>query len=215
MRAIAEKKPPDMNKLYYVYDPMCSWCWGFRPIWEKIEQALSGEMKIVYLLGGLAPDSDQPMPATMQQQIAAHWHRIENLLGTEFNHEFWTTNTPRRSTYPACRAILAARAQQAESQMLTAIQQAYYLQARNPSDNQVLIELANQLGLDAAKFTSDLLHETTQQALLAEIKFARSTGGNSFPSLFVHTTAGITPIPIGYQNADTAIQLVREAIEFT
>ncbi|QYJ86950.1 DsbA family protein [Shewanella mesophila] len=204
-----------MNKLYYVYDPMCSWCWGFKPIWEKIERALSGEMKIVYLLGGLAPDSDQPMPATMQQQIAAHWHRIENLLGTEFNHEFWTTNTPRRSTYPACRAILAARAQQAESQMLTAIQQAYYLQARNPSDNQVLIESANQLGLDAAKFTSDLLDETTEQTLLAEIQFARSIGGNSFPSLFVHTTAGITPIPVDYQNADTAIQLVREAIEFT
>ncbi|WP_394229677.1 DsbA family protein [Shewanella colwelliana] len=203
-----------MNKLYYVYDPMCSWCWGFKPAWEKIERALSGEVEIVYLLGGLAPDSDQPMPAAMQQQIAAHWHRIESLLGTKFNHEFWTINTPRRSTYPACRAILAARTQQAEPQMLTAIQEAYYLQARNPSDNVVLIDLANNLGLDKARFCIDLLSETTQQALLAEIHFTRSIGGNSFPSLFVHTPAGITPIIVDYQNADTSIQQVREAIEF-
>ena len=207
-----EEKPPDMNKLYYVYDPMCSWCWGFKSIWEKIEQTLSGEVEIVYLLGGLAPDSDQPMPAAMQQQIAAHWHKIENLLGTEFNHEFWTSNTPRRATYPACRAILAARAQQAEKQMLTAIQHAYYLQARNPSDDVVLIDLANQLSLDTAKFTTDLLCETTQQALLTEIQFARSIGGNSFPSLFVQTSTGITPIPIDYQNADTCIQQIRQAI---
>ncbi|GIU34765.1 DsbA family protein [Shewanella colwelliana] len=163
------------------------------------------------MLGGLAPDSDQPMPAAMQQQIAAHWHRIESQLGTEFNHEFWTTNTPRRSTYPACRAILAARAQQAEPQMLTAIQEAYYLQARNPSDNVVLIELANNLGLDKARFCADLLAETTQHALLAEVQFARSIGGNSFPSLFVHTEAGITPIPVDYQNADTCINQIKDA----
>ncbi|QYJ81699.1 DsbA family protein [Shewanella aegiceratis] len=200
-----------MNKLYYVYDPMCSWCWGFKPIWEKIEQALSGEIEIVYLLGGLAPDNDQPMPIAMQQQIAAYWRRIEALLGTEFNHEFWALNTPRRATYPACRAILAARAQQAEAEMLTAIQEAYYLQARNPSDNDVLIDLASNLGLDMAKFGAVLLDEKTQQALLAEIQFARSIGGSSFPSLFAQSPAGITPISIDYQDADTCIEQIKHA----
>lgn len=208
---ITDEKPPDMNKLYYVYDPMCSWCWGFKPVWEKIEQALSGEIEIVYLLGGLAPDSDQPMPIATQQQIAAYWRRIEALLGTEFNHEFWALNTPRRATYPACRAILAARAQQAEAEMLTAIQEAYYLQARNPSDNDVLIDLASNLGLDMAKFGAVLLDEKTQQALLAEIHFARSIGGNSFPSLFVQSPAGITPISIDYQHADTCIEQIKHA----
>ena len=207
----SEEKSPDMNKLYYVYDPMCSWCWGFKPSWAKIEQALSGEIEIVYLLGGLAPDSDQPMPIEMQQQIAAYWRRIEALLGTEFNHTFWALNTPRRATYPACRAILAARAQQAEADMLTAIQEAYYLQARNPSDDGVLIDLAKNLGLDEVKFGADLQHEATQQALLAEIQFARSIGSYSFPSLFVQTTAGITPIPIDYQNADTCIKQIKHA----
>ncbi|MCG9739665.1 DsbA family protein [Shewanella insulae] len=200
-----------MNKLYYVYDPMCSWCWGFKPVWEKIEQALSGEIEIVYLLGGLAPDSDQAMPMAMQLQIAAYWRRIEALLGTEFNHEFWALNTPRRSTYPACRAILAARAQQAEGTMLTAIQKAYYLQARNPSDNEVLIDLASKVGLDKTQFSADLLHEETQEALLAEIHFARSIGGNSFPSLFVQSTVGITPISIDYQDVDACIAQIREA----
>ncbi|MEF1187337.1 DsbA family protein, partial [Vibrio sinaloensis] len=24
-------------KLYYVYDPMCSWCWGYKPTWRAVE----------------------------------------------------------------------------------------------------------------------------------------------------------------------------------
>ena len=42
----------------------------------------------VNLLGGLAPDTDQPMPIELQQQIQAHWYRINEQLGTEFNFDF-------------------------------------------------------------------------------------------------------------------------------
>ncbi|GAM76629.1 thioredoxin [Vibrio ishigakensis] len=52
----------------------------------------------------LAPDSDEPMPMEMRAAIESYWERISGLLGTEFNHDFWRNNTPRRSTYPACRA---------------------------------------------------------------------------------------------------------------
>ena len=24
--------------LYYVYDPMCSWCWGYKPTWDKVKK---------------------------------------------------------------------------------------------------------------------------------------------------------------------------------
>ena len=51
--------------LIYVHDPMCSWCWGFRPTFERLCDALSGEATVMRLLGGLAADSDQHMPAEM------------------------------------------------------------------------------------------------------------------------------------------------------
>ncbi|MBE8572891.1 DsbA family protein, partial [Vibrio sp. OPT46] len=27
-------------KLYYVHDPMCSWCWGYKPTLDKLKQQL-------------------------------------------------------------------------------------------------------------------------------------------------------------------------------
>lgn len=46
---------------YFVHDPMCSWCYAFRLAWTQIEQQLPTSIRVQYVLGGLAPDSDQPM----------------------------------------------------------------------------------------------------------------------------------------------------------
>ena len=202
------------NKLYYVFDPMCSWCWGYKPVWQKITQALQDKIDIQYVVGGLAPDSDQPMSEEMQQQIASYWKKIEDFLGTEFNYDFWSQNTPRRSTYPSCRAVMAARKQGAEQSMLAAIQNAYYLQARNPSDNDVLIDLANDIGLDVARFEADLLSEELNQQFMQELEFARSIGGNSFPSLFVATEQGIVELQVDYQSAETTIDQVEQILSW-
>ncbi|PKH05912.1 DsbA family protein [Moritella sp. Urea-trap-13] len=199
-------------KLYYVYDPMCSWCWGYKPVWNQIKQAVTDDVEIIYVLGGLAPDTDEPMPEMMQAQIASHWKKIENFLGSKFNYEFWTDNTPRRATYPACRAIVAARAQDAEQAMLDAIQVAYYTQAKNPSDNSVLVALAKNIGLDIPQFETDLLALKTHQALLTEIRFARSIGGSSFPSLFVVREGKQVEIPVDYKDAEVTIELIRSVI---
>lgn len=198
------------NKLYYVYDPMCSWCWGYKPVWQHIEEVISDELDIVYLLGGLAADTNEPMSLIMQQQIASYWKKIESYLGTKFNYDFWSLNTPRRATYPSCRAIISARTQSAEKEMLAAIQHGYYLEAKNPSENDVLIGFAKEIGLDDEKFTRELYSEQTQLKLLEEIHFARSIGGNSFPSLFVENDRGVTEIPIDYQSAELTLHKIRK-----
>lgn len=198
--------------LYYIYDPMCSWCWGYKPVWHEIESELGAEIEIVYVLGGLAPDSDVPMPEAMQQQIASYWKKIETFLGTQFNYDFWSKNTPRRSTYPACRAALAARRQKAEKAMLSAIQQAYYLDAKNPSDDEVLIGLAQDLGLDMATFKADFLSEQTHQALLEEIEFSRAMGAQGFPSLVLKSADSFGGIPVNYQDAQATIGIIRSLV---
>lgn len=169
--------------LYYVYDPMCSWCWGFRPLWDALQAALPAEVAVVYVAGGLAPDSDQPMPAEMQQAIQGYWREIQTQLGTEFNFDFWRLNTPRRSTYMSCRAAIAAANQNAQVAMIDGIQRAYYLRALNPSDVAVLTQLAEELGLDRQQFEQDLQSPATQQEFTRQMALARALPIDGFPSL--------------------------------
>lgn len=199
--------------LYYVHDPMCSWCFGFENTRRQIFSALEDRMPIVRLLGGLAPDSDDPMPQATQMMVMQAWQRIEQMIpGTRFNFDFWDKNQPRRSTYPANRAVIAARLQGAEfdSIMTGRIQQAYYQQAKNPSDNEILVELAADIGLDRERFENDLKDESTQARLLDEIGQARSIGINSFPSLAIVIGDRVGHVGLDYNSPQVMLQQIEQ-----
>ena len=200
--------------LIYVHDPMCSWCWGFEPTRRVVFDAIGGRMHIRRIVGGLAPDSDEPMPAAMATMLQQTWQRIEQTIpGTRFNYAFWKECTPRRSTYPANRAVIAAREQgdEYDEVMTGRIQQAYYLQAKNPSNNSTLIELAAEIGLDVDQFAQSLVSESTQQALLAEIQSARTMGINSFPSVAVIKAGVLQHIGLNYRDPEAMLGQIEAA----
>jgi putative protein-disulfide isomerase len=198
--------------LFYVHDPMCSWCWGHRPQWLQLQASLPKGVVVKNVVGGLAPDSDEIMPQAQQQAIAGYWQNIENLLGTQFNHDFWRDNKPRRSTYPACRAVIAARWQNREEDMMQALQEAYYLKAQNPSDIAVHIKLASEIGLDSEQFATDLASGKLEQTFIQELQFARSLPINGFPSMVLQHNGEVDVIPLDYQDCRGAIETITNII---
>jgi putative protein-disulfide isomerase len=199
--------------LYYFHDPMCSWCWAFRPLWTEIVTGLPDYVKSQRILGGLAPDTDHTMPTDMQAKLKSTWLKIQQTVpGTPFNFEFWEKCTPRRSTYTACRAVIAARrqGQKYEEVMILAIQQAYYLQARNPADRSTLIELAHEIGLDGALFSRDLERPTVHEALLKEIELTRSMEIKGFPTLLLNKSGVRTVIQHDYNDVEAVLHQVKQ-----
>ncbi len=201
------------NRLIYVHDPMCSWCWAFAPVWAQIRAQLPAGLEVQTLLGGLAPDSDAPMPADMQQFLQQTWRRIEQQVpGTHFNHDFWTACEPRRSTWPACRAVIAAETleQGAGDRMTAAIQHAYYLEARNPADTAVLLSIAQGLGLDGSAFAALLDSASMRAALEQHMAEGRSMGADSFPTLLWQGAEQLVRLPTDYNDAELTLSALRE-----
>lgn len=203
--------------LIYCYDPMCSWCWGFSPTWTKLQQSLQGlidsdQLTIQSMLGGLAVDSDQPMPEDMKYKLESTWKNIQMTLGTEFNFDFWRTASPRRSTYPACRACYVARDIGLEEEMYHAIQKAYYLEAKNPSDIDTLTECAEHIGLKAESFQKAMSHVKNEKLLEEEIEQARHLGLNSFPSLALLIGDRLIPVPLDYKNHASMLETIKKAL---
>ena len=194
---------------------MCSWCWGFSAVLKQLLDKLSGRIKVIRLLGGLAKDTNEIMPIEMQSTIISTWHRIESVIpDVKFNYDFWQRCQPRRSTYPACRAVIAARQQDAafDIMMTAAIQQAYYQQARNPSEDEILIELASELGLDVKRFSKDLLSSDIQDQLMEEIAEVERLGVDSYPSLVLQTQNRNWHIPVNYTDVVSMQTLIEELL---
>lgn len=206
--------------LYYIHDPMCSWCWGYRPVWEALQQALPKAITVQYVAGGLAPDTDTPMPVEQQKAIQQHWHNIQQKLGTEFNFDFWTENTPYRSTYIACRALIVAQQQGFYSQMLDAIQRAYYLRALNPSNSDVLVQLVTELSqqsslsqiVNVEQFKKALNSIETQDKLNKEILLAQALTQQGFPSLVLEQNGKRYSITVDYLNYKRSLTQIQQSM---
>lgn len=191
---------------------MCSWCWGFRNSWDKLRNALPESVTVVNVVGGLAPDTDEPMPLEQQKTIVGYWANVADQTGAEFNFDFWKICQPRRSTYPACRAVLAAERQHAEQAMIDAIQQAYYLRAMNPSDNSTLITLAGELELDVNQFSEDIISPEIQLTLEKNFALRRKISVYSFPSLVLAQRNNFLPIEVNYQSHQTCLDAITAAL---
>jgi len=190
---------------------MCSWCWAFRPIWLKVLRTLPSHINVVYLLGGLAPDSNLPMPLETQKYIQDNWIKIQKSVpGTKFNYDFWTLNEPRRSTYPSCRAVISAKKQHPnfEVLMIEGIQKAYYLNAQNPSDEDTLIKIAQDIGLNKKLFKEDLKSTEVNTLFLDHIKMIKTIPVSGFPSLVLVKEGLLKRIKINYLESNYIINQI-------
>lgn len=179
--------PPSTLEVTYILDPMCSWCYAFAPSWRVLCDTLDASTTVRYVMGGLAPDSDMPMPESMRRAIANTWHVIEQRAAVTFNHDYWRTNTPFRSTYPACRAAIAAEKLRPGSlpHMVEAIQKAYYQHASNPSLEMVLLDVAESIGLDRGEFAAVIGSAEVRDAFDTDLKLTRVLGVQGFPTVLV------------------------------
>jgi putative protein-disulfide isomerase len=199
--------------LYYVHDPMCSWCWGFRPTWDALKHVLPDTVTVENVCGGLARDCDELMSEDMQRAIEGYWRTVQAQLGTEFNYDFWRVNKPRRSTYMACRASIAAAAQNAEQAMIDAIQRGYFLRALNPSDVPVLVKLAGELDLNEVRFEGDLLSVSTELEFQRQLKLARNLLIHGFPSLVLAVGEKTSKVEINYRKVDGMLKAINQCLD--
>jgi len=200
-----------MTHLYYIHDPMCSWCYAFDSVLKKIESNLPQSVNIIKIVGGLAADSMEPMPEPLASMIQTNWKGIEKTVPhIQFNFDFWNLNQAIRSTYPSCRAVLAAKQQSPhfENKMITQIQWAYYQNAENPSLNRTLINCATRIGLDNKSFIADYNSKLVNDKLQQQIQFSRQLGVSTYPSLVLEIDNQISRLSIDYNDADAVINQI-------
>ena len=195
-------------RFLYVMDPMCAWCYGFQPELDRfLEQYPSAEVD--WIMGGLAPDTKEPMSENLKEAISSYWYQIEKVSQVTFNHSYWERNTPFRSTYQACRAVISAErlAVKSSQNMAKAIQSAYYREARNPSLDETLIDCAGTIGLCEEQFLTVLHSKETEHEFQEHLAIARHLQVSGFPALFcINKENQAYPLTHGFCKAEALFE---------
>ena len=91
--------------------------------------------------------------------------------------------------------------------MFSAIQRAYYTEARDPSDKQTLADIAEELGFDREPFLHAIDAQTTHDRLAQEFVLRDRLGATSFPSIGAERNGDLQLIASGW-NSESSLRSI-------
>lgn len=187
--------------LWYIADPMCSWCWGFMPVIEKIRSEYSGRFKLELLLGGLRPGTKDPMPPAQRQEILHHWEAVHRTTGQPFRFEGALPEGFVYDTEPASRGVVAVSLINPDAvfPFFKAVQTAFYAEQQNVTSSAVLAQLAGNMRVDTQRFAQIFESDTAKNLTREHFHRSRRLGVSGFPTVIMEDGGGYSFLTRGYQ----------------
>ena len=190
--------------LWYLADPMCSWCWGFAPVIDMIREDYSDRLSTELLLGGLRPGTELPMEPSQREEILDHWHAVHRKTGQSFLFEGAMPPGFIYDTEPPSRAIVSGSMINPDSTfpLFKAIQSAFYLDQSDVTKTEVLTSLASAVGIDSDQFVALFESNEMRSQTLAQFNKSRGWGVHGFPTLILQDGQGYSQLSNGYATLD-------------
>lgn len=193
-----------MAVIHYWYDPLCGWCYGAAPLLAAVGEI--ADLRVELHGGGLFSGAQrQRLSGPLRQHIETHDRRIAALSGQPFgaayrdgllqDAESWLDSDPPTA------AVLAAEALAGQGlAMLHVLQRAHYQHGLRIAEVEVLVELAQGLGLAATAFRIELQRHSgpvLAEHLVASRRALAKLGGAGFPTLALERDGSLQLLDIG------------------
>lgn len=194
----AENRP---LRIVYVTDPICSSCWGIEPQLRKLKLEYGSIFEMQYCMGGLLPSWDYFSSGGISKpsDVAGHWDAASAHYEMPIDGDVWLED-PLSSSYPPSIAVKAAQIQDQEKaiRFLRKIREMLFLEKRNITRWEYLLEAAISVGLDAIKFEQDFA-QPAKRLFEDDLNLSKGLGVRGFPTLFITDRTNNQIVLYGYR----------------
>ncbi len=184
--------------LHYIYDPLCGWCYGAKPLVQAAQQVLP----VIAHAGGMMSGANrQNVSPQLRNYVMPHDRRIAEYTGQPFGEAYFEGLLRDHSAVfdstPPIAAVLASEAIDGRGlQMLGRLQTAHYVEGRRIADASVLSALAVELGYDAEDFRAASKSVATEAHIKATRQLLAQVGGQGFPTFALEQDGQFTLLDI-------------------
>lgn len=192
MEIIDFNQPKKSINVYYVTDPICSHCWAIEPVLRRFIEGYGHHFNLIPVMGGLLEKwHDGPIdPANgihKPADVAGHWREVGEYSRMPIDGSLMIDN-PVQSSYPASRVFKVIQKQynnEKAFEYLRRAREALFAFNYNISDEAVLIDIVNKLGLNGASIVKEAEQANGQQLLNEDFELTRSLGARGFPTIIM------------------------------
>ncbi|MBK5398189.1 DsbA family protein [Pseudomonas sp. TH39(2020)] len=170
--------------LHYIYDPLCGWCYGAKPL----VQAAQAVLPVIAHGGGMMTGANrQTVSPQLRNYVMPHDRRIAEYTGQPFGEAYFEgllrDETAVFDSAPPIAAVLAAEQIAGRGlALLGRLQSAHYEEGRRIADEAVLFELAQDIGLEPQAFQAAFNQAETDRHIKDSRAFLAEVGGQGFPT---------------------------------
>ena len=185
--------------LHYIYDPLCGWCYGAKPL----VQAAQAVLPVIAHGGGMMTGVNrQKVSPQLRSYVMPHDRRIAEYSGQPFGEAYFEGLLRDQSAVfdsaPPIAVVLAAEQMGGRGlELLGRLQNAHYMEGRRIADESVLFELAHGMGLNRQTFERAFRAADTEGHISNSRAFLAKVGGQGFPTLVLEDNDQFTLIDIG------------------
>lgn len=190
--------------IYYVFDPLCGWCYGFTPVMIDFREKHKNKFYFRIISGGMVVGSRVHRITHMASYISLAHKRVEELTGVKFGDEFlnktlYDSTVVLDSELPT-RALMVFLEIHPEKgyEFAHDIQKALYFEGKNLSDKNTYGELAKGYGIDPHYFIQQLNKEEYRHKAYQQFDKSNQLGVRGFPTIILEQHDETTLISSGY-----------------
>jgi putative protein-disulfide isomerase len=160
-----------------ITDPACVWSWAFEPVVRTLMVEFGDDLEWTFVMGGLAREYGVDAgwgPGGGEAGMAEHWLEATDESGMPTDPLAWS-EAPLRSTYPACKAVEAAKQQgrDATYRYLRTLREGIFCRRQRLDSADALVDAAREAGLDAERLSADLGSAVVAAAFDADLAESR------------------------------------------
>ncbi len=196
------------DTIFYVFDPMCGWCFGFSEVIKKAAHEYDTTFYFDVLSGGMVVGEREGPIGDFADYILSAYPRLEKLTGVKFGQAYLnqlkTKSIYSSSVIPSiamevCKALDNKKA----IPFASALQAAYYVEGLDLREDSVYISLAKQFDFEPEQFLQMLKSEEMKTRAFNSFKHVSTLGVNGYPAVLAIKNGKWYALANGYTDYDS------------
>jgi putative protein-disulfide isomerase len=214
--------------LYYCYDALCGWCYGFSPVIKELQATYKDKIAFDVLSGGMVmPDQAYPI-STMAKYVSGAYKHVESLTGVKFGEDYlWHIFNPGESDWvlnsekPAVAlSILKELHPDRAVEIASDLQHAHMYEGRDLTDNEAYRHLLPKYGIEAEAFYTKIQSEEFLDKAYYDFALVKQLQVTGYPAVLMQVSdskffllsTGFTDLKTMKERIDAVLQQLEKDV---
>ena len=207
--------------IYYFYDILCGWCYGFSPVIQRFYKEQKEHFDFRVISGGMVIGEREGPIGEVAGYIRKAYRDVEEKTGVKFGQAFLDGPLKKGSmqftSLPGALAMATFRLYQPDNVIPFAarLQKAIYDEGLPPAEAKTFGHCAEDFGMNASDFMRLMVQKEKLELVMKEFKLVQEWGIQGFPAVVYQKEQKgylITRGFLNYQQLSENFKKVREEV---